>query len=124
MKKVWILEKFQTRAEMDEELKGYEEMLESAKKENDNEEVLMMEKVVAKLKTRMEENPDGYWSGWEGKTIYKQFCEVAKDAIRRAKKDDKFRVVEGEIADNAKYWPGYKFVKENEGVLRYLMATK
>ena len=82
------------------------------------------EKFSALVTKKIKENPNGYWSGTEGKTIYKQFCERAKDAIRRHDKDTKFRVIEGEIKDDAQYWTGYKFVKENEGVLRYLMATK
>ena len=70
----------------------------------------------------MDENPNGHWYGFEGKTNYKQFCDVAKAAIRR-NYGATFRVVEGEIEDDAKYWSGYKIVKVNSGVLRYLMAT-
>ena len=67
--------------------------------------------------------PDGRWYGFEGKVIYRQFCDVAKAAIRR-NPEGKFRVVEAEIEDDAKTWNGYKMTKVNDGVLRYLMATK
>ena len=70
------------------------------------------------------ENPKGMWLGWEGKISYRQFCEVAKSSLRRAPSSYKFRVIEAEIENNAKYWGGYKCVKENDAVLRYLMSTK
>ena len=122
MKKVWILEKFETIEEMVAHLNEYEDMLENAKKDN-NSYANEFESFVEKYKKQIEENPNGRWIGFDGKTIYRQFCDVAKATIRR-NPDAKFRVVEAEIEDDAKYWIGYNFVKENEGVLRYLMATK
>lgn len=59
------------------------------------------------------------WQGFEGKTIYKQFCSVAIDTMRRCP-NDIFRVVEGEIEDEANYWIGYTNIKVNDGVLKYL----
>lgn len=52
------------------------------------------------------------------------------EVIRYEDKSENIKTVEYtgcvgfEVVADAKYWPGYKFVKENEGVLRYLMATK
>ena len=124
MKKVWVLEKFESNEVMVETLGELERMFEENKGNLDEKDAKSVAQTIDSYKKMIDENPDGEWIGWEGKSIYSQFCEVAKDALRRADKSWKFRVVEGEIEDNAQYWCGYKFVKENEGVLRYLMATK
>lgn len=121
MKKVWILEKFEDVATMQEHLADYKEM---AKRDNlAPEHVACLSDLIAKQEARIAQYPDGHWYGFEGKIIYRQFCDCAKAAIRR-NPDGKFRVVEAEIEDDAKYWPGYKNAKVNEGVFRYLMATK
>ena len=124
MKKVWILEKFESNEAMVKSLSELEQLFEESKDNFDEKGIESMNKTIASHKKMIEENPEGMWIGWEGKSIYSQFCEVAKDALRRADKSWKFRVVEGEIEDNAQYWCGYKFVKVNEGVLKYLLATK
>ena len=124
MKKVWILEKFESNEMMVKTLGELEQMFEESKDKVDEKGIESMNKTIASHKKMIEENPEGMWIGWEGKSIYRQFCDVAKLELRRANKSWKFRVVEGEIEDDAQYWCGYKFVKENEGVLRYLMATK
>lgn len=124
MKKVWILEKFESNEAMVKTLSNFEQMFEECKDKLDEKGIESMIQTIASQKKMIEENPEGMWIGWEGKIIYRQFCETAKAALRRADKSWKFRVVEGEIEDNAQYWCGYKFVKENAGVLRYLMATK
>lgn len=124
MKKVWILEKFESSEAMVKTLSNFEQMFEEGKDKLDEKGIESAIQTIAFQKKMIEENPEGMWIGWEGKIIYRQFCDVAKAALRRADKSWKFRVVEGEIEDNAQYWCGYKFVKENEGVLRYLMATK
>ena len=124
MKKVWILEKFESNEAMVKSLSELEQMFEESKDNFDEKGIESMTKTIESYKKRIDENPGGEWIGWEGKSIYSQFCEVAKDALRRADKSWKFRVVEGEIEDNAQYWCGYKFVKVNEGVLKYLIATK
>lgn len=124
MKKVWILEKFESNEMMVKTLSELEQMFEESKGNFDEKGIESMNQIIASYKKRIEENPEGMWIGLVGSSIYRQFCDVAKAALRRADKSWKFRVVEGEIEDNARYWCGYKFVKENEGVLRYLMATK
>lgn len=122
MKKVWVLEKYQTKEDMNKTFEQFREMYESLKEDGTEEQIETAKKLVEKQRDTMKNNPNGYWYGIEGKSIYRQFCEVAKDAIRRADKGTQFRVVEGEITDDAKYWTGYKFVRENEGVLKYLMV--
>ena len=124
MKKVWILEKYITVEDMNKMAEQNAELYESVKADGTEEQIAMVEDMIEKWNDKMKQNPEGYWSGREGKSVYRQFCEVAKDAIRRADKGTRFRVVEGEVKDDARFWTGYKFVKENEGVLRYLMATK
>lgn len=125
MKKVWILEKFASHEEMVKHYEEYKEMLENARTNNEitAEQIAAVEDLIAKQEKLIEEYPEGRWYGFEGKSIYRQFCDVAKAAIRR-NPDGKFRVVEGEIEDDAKYWLGYKMIKVNDGVYRYLMATK
>jgi hypothetical protein len=105
-------------------LSELEQMFEENKSNFDAKGIESMNQAITSYKKRIEENPEGMWIGWEGKSIYRQFCDVAKAALHRADKSWRFRVVEGEIEDDAQYWCDYKFVKENEGVLRYLMATK
>lgn len=124
MKKVWILERFESNEMMVKTLGELEQMFEENKGNFDEKGIESMNQTITSYKKRIEENPEGMWIGWEGKSIYRQFCDVAKAALHRADKSWKFRVVEGEIEDDAQYWCGYKFVKENKGVLRYLMATK
>ena len=124
MKKVWILEKFESNEAMVKTLSELEQMFKENKGNFDKKDIELMNRTIASYKKKIEENPEGIWIGWEGKSNYRQFCDVAKAALRRADKSWKFRVVEGEIEDNAQHWCDYKFVKENEGVLRYLMATK
>lgn len=125
MKKVWILEKFATADEEAKHYNDFKELLETAKKNNNmtEEQISQLNESLANFKKIVDENPDGRWYGFEGKVIYRQFCDVAKAAIRR-NPDGKFRVVEAEIDDDAQYWTGYNFVKVNDGVYRYLMATK
>ena len=125
MKKVWILEKF---ANNEEQAKYYELLKETlefvkANKTANDIDIASLEMTIANYEDFMKDNPNGHWYGFEGKVIYRQFCDVAKAAIRR-NPEGKFRVVEGEIEDNAKYWGGYKMTKVNDGVIRYLMATK
>ncbi len=128
MKKVWILEKFETHEEMKQMTERLASMVEYAKSIDDGSEhaaktIEATQDVFDNHMQMMLNNPDGRWYGFEGKVKYNEFCYTAKAALLRNPKG-KFRVVEAEIEDDAKYWLGYKFVKENEGVLRYLMATK
>lgn len=125
MKKVWILEKFASAEEQAKHYAEFVEMVENAKNNSEftDEQIAQLEQGVANYKKVVDENPNGRWYGFEGKVIYRQFCDVAKAALRR-NPDGKFRVVEGEIADDAKYWNGYNVVKVNDGVYHYLMATK
>ena len=124
MKKVWILEKFASHEEMVKHCEENKAMIEMAKNNGMSaEEIASLEEFAAHYEKVMNENPEGRWYGFEGKIIYRQFCDVAKEAIRR-NPEGKFRVVEGEIPEDSKYWINYKLVKVNEGVLRYLMATK
>lgn len=124
MKKVWILERFESNEMLVKQLNELKQTISEHEAEFTDEMKATAKETIATLQRLVDENPNGYWSGWEGKAIYHQFCDVAKDALRRADKSWKFRVIEGEVEDDAKYWAGYKVVKENKGVLRYLMATK
>lgn len=125
MKKVWILEKFASHEEMVKNSEEMKMMVEMAKKNGTMkpEEITAFEIALANREKKVNENPNGRWYGFEGKIIYRQFCDVAKAAIRR-NPDGKFRVIEAEIGDDDKYWTNYKMTKVNDGVLRYLMATK
>ena len=124
MKKVWILEKFESNEMMVKTLGNLEQAFEKCLDKLDEKGIDSMVQTIASYKKLIAENPKGMWLGWEGKASYRQFCEVAKSALRRVPSSYKFRVIEAEIDDNAEYWGDYKFVKENDAVLRYLMATK
>ena len=122
MKKVWILERYISPEETKESLNGLYEMRNAAKGNDDL--VKTCDMAIEIYKKRMEENPDGYWLGYQGKTVYRQFCECAKETMRNPKlKGSSYRVIEAEIPDAADTWSNYQIVKVNEGVLRYLYAT-
>lgn len=119
MKKVWILEKFASRKEMEKSMADIKNFLENA----NGKEQEIGKQVMEAYEKSFKENPDGRWFGFEGKTNYNQFISVALGSIRR-NPDGKFRVIEAEIPDDVTTWIGYKFVKENDGVLQFLMAQK
>lgn len=123
--KVWILEAFYTREQMEADLIKFKEMRDETKKDETLKHLWdTADMIVENHEKRMAEKPNGYWYGSEGKIKYKEFCEVARAAIERNKgKGLKFRVVKADIADDAETWVGYKNPVENEGVLKYLLAT-
>jgi len=117
MKKVWILEKWINRNDCEDTLNRFKEMFAT---ELANDETCS--KTITRLSNYLAD-PEfkGYWFGYEGKSKYSDFCDVAVDFIRRHKADNyKLRVVSAYIEDDAKYWAGYKNPTENEGVLKYL----
>lgn len=123
--KCWILEGWINPERMQETLKQNEEMLAWAQGNNDKKGIEVARQMIEAYKARMEQNPDGYWCGYEGKSDYRTFCRMAQDTIRYMgrKHGMKFRAVKADIADDAKEWLGYKNPVENEGVTRYLYAT-
>ena len=120
--KVWVLEKFASPAEMIKTLISMIEIVESSRSSCSAEDSQKLDEDLDLFENKIEENPSGFWSGFEGKISYKQFCNVAKDAIER-NPDAKFRVVEGEIDDKATTWTNYRVVSVNSKVLKYLYAT-
>lgn len=120
--KVWVLEKFASPAEMIKTLIDMIEMVESSRSSCSAEDSQKLDEGLDQFENKIEENPSGFWSGVEGKTSYKQFCNVAKDTIER-NRNAKFRVVEAEIDDKATTWTGYRLVSVNDKVLKYLRAT-
>lgn len=102
----------------------------------------------------LENNTEGMWTGCQGSTNYYTFCSRAKNYIREKDAEaiatlkselgktqysdeikkmfrnaheavrSQYRVIEGEIEDSAKTWIGYKTIKENPGVYKYLWATR
>ena len=120
--KVWVLEKFASHTEMIKTLIDMIEIVESSRNICSAEDSQNFDKGLDRFEDKIEKNPSGFWSGFEGKTNYKQFCNVAKDAIER-NPNAKFRVVEGEIDDKATTWINYRLVSVNDKVLKYLYAT-
>lgn len=120
--KVWVLEKFASPTEMIKTLIDMIELVESSRSHCSAEDSQNLDESLDQFENKIEENPSGFWSGFEGKTSYKQFCNVAKAAIKR-NPNAKFRVVEGEIDDKATTWTGYRLVSVNDKVLKYLRAT-
>lgn len=121
MKKVWILEGFISKESMIESLNQILEMKESADTEDG---IKACNEVETVYRNQIARYPEGHWLGYQGKVIYSQFCECAKETLRNMRNQNmRWRVVEATIEDHAKYWTGYKVVKENSGVLKYLLAT-
>jgi succinate dehydrogenase flavin-adding protein (antitoxin of CptAB toxin-antitoxin module) len=118
MSTVWILEKWQTPEDSERIMNDF---VKDFNNETDEEEKKHFEKIIAKHQKRMEENPNGYWYGWVGRSIYKQFCEDAIQSIRWNKKAQ-YRVLKAEVDDSDTTWLNYKNGVENKGVYKYLRA--
>lgn len=123
MKRVWILEKFVGRDEMIKTHDFMKTMLDSMKDNGaiDDESIKTFEQSVVNFEKMMSDNPGGYWKGVEGKESNIEFHVVAKAALRK-NPTDKFRVIEAAISDDAKFWVGYKPIRENEVFLQYVRA--
>lgn len=81
MKKVWILEKFASSEEMAKSFNEMKAMFEDAKNNNKDmteEQIHSLEQSLASYEKVMNENPNGRWYGFEGKTIYRQFVILQK----------------------------------------------
>lgn len=122
--KVWILERWISREEMERSQKDMEHVLADCEA-NRPEAVDIARELLASHKKDLENNPGGRWLGYQGKSNYKQFCECAKETMRHmcGMGEQTFRVVKAEIPDDAKYWTGYKNPVENDRVMAYLWAT-
>lgn len=117
MKKVWILEKFETAEDARKVIEEYKQL--AARPGMTEDQIGLLNTVIANQESRLEQNPEGYWYGFEGKIFYNQFVSCAKAAIHR-NPEGKFRVVEAEIDDDAWTWMGYKAVKVNDGAMAYI----
>ena len=125
MKKVWILERFISKEEMEKSMNELYEIREFWDERDDAEAeaaIKTCDEMIVAYEKRMNANPDGYWLGYQGKIIYRQFCSCAHETMRYFK-EGLFRVVKAEIEDSASQWIGYKNPVVNDGVLRYLYAT-
>lgn len=120
MKTVWVLERFTSIEELNNYLNEYTELAKNADPSMNKESIDAVIDVFRKL---VRDYPNGRWQGFEGKTSYREFCYRAKEAIRNHP-TYKFRVVKAKIPDDARYWNGYTDYEVNDGVYRYLMATK
>lgn len=129
VKKIWVLERWTNKDKM---AKTYAEMLDITAYSKETgaagDVVESLKDSAIKYKEMMEQNPEGYWLGYVGRSNYKRFCSDAKNDLRyfikeKGENAKNFRVVEATIEDDAKYWIGYTVTKVNDGVLRYLLAT-
>lgn len=121
MKKVWILEGFISREKME---KNIDDLYDLKRKATSKEQIDACFEMIDIQERKLFENPKGYWLPYQGKTNYKHFCDEAHSTMRNLRKDGmKWRVIEGSIQDDAKTWCGYKVVRENNGVMKYLWAT-
>lgn len=119
MKKVWILQRWETVDEMKEAYNDIKDIIAGC---DDLELVSQWERVATNCLEIIKNSPNGKWQDVIGRSIYRQFCDVAHEEMSR-RKNEKWRVVEGVIEVDATTWVGYKFTKENDGILRYLYAT-
>lgn len=124
MKKVWILEALYTAEEMKRDLDTYLDMIQHDEIKNCKEHLETANILISTAKRHLEEYPNGKWVGYQGKTNYRQFCECACETLSNKNfiSSKEFRVVEALIDDDATYWTNYKVVKENPGVLKYLLS--
>lgn len=121
MKKVWILQRWETMEEMTETYNDIKDMAANCSDEKLEPE---WKRLLECHQKTIEDNPNGRWRDIIGRSVYSQFIYVAREQmLLPSNKDKQWRVVEGKIEVDAKYWVGYKFTKENDGILRYLYAT-
>ena len=120
MKNVWVLERFVSKEESEARMAELQAMLANATKDEDRETLEQMISAYGK-------HIEGHWTGYVGRTNYKQWCREAKDFILRHKGTEfgkaPLRVVKAQIEDDSNTWFGYTNAVVNEGVLRYLYAT-
>lgn len=123
--KVWVLEKWIDREATLKTLADTEELyIECTTAETVNEELVsQIKKLLDGLRQQEQEQPNGHWCYWEGKAVYAQFIDRAREAIKRSKHGAKYRVVEATTDSRAKYITKYTVVTENEKVLKFLYAT-
>lgn len=125
MKKVWVIENWIPVEKMQNNLNKALEDLERVKADiNSSAEMVEAAEMLVTISQKiLDDNPEGYWCGQIARTNYKDFCYEAKQSMY-AHKDWKWRVVKADIAPEAEYWWHYTNPEVNEGVLRYLYATK
>lgn len=89
MRKVWILEKFVSAEEMAKSYEDMRVMIEMAKEGDkfSKEEIESLDGGLANYKKVIDENPNGRWCGFEGKIVYRQFCDVAKQLFAEIRKE-------------------------------------
>lgn len=123
MKKIWVLEKFITTDMMKATMNKLMQDKDNAISENDR---LASMKILDVYTDFVEKNPDGCWLAHRGKCNYTDFCQVAREDMRKMlnqKKKVQWRVIEGQIEDDSTTWSNYEVVKVNERVFKYLWAT-
>ena len=120
MKTVWVLERFVSEQETADKLAELQDMLANTTEDKDKE---TLELIITSYKKCQ----GGHWTGYVGRSNYKDWCWDAKDFIRRHKGTEfgkaPLRVVKAQVPDDSKTWMGYTNAVVNEGVLRYLYAT-
>lgn len=121
--KIWVLEGFITRERLEEAIEEAKAMRNAIAE--DSEHIEAADMLLSIAKRNLDEHPDGYWLGYQGKLNYKVFCWEAKQTMRNLKdRHMKWRVLKAELPDDAKTWvKRYTNGVENDGVLRYLYAT-
>lgn len=117
MRKVYILEKFETVDEMMKSIDELKAAMAALPEDKRVEAMAAYENIVGALEANLRNNPNGRWYGFEGKVMLKQFVPAAAAAVER-NPDGKFRVVVAEIADNVKYWNGYQNAVVDDDLFR------
>lgn len=117
MKPVWILEEFRTAENLREDIEHLKKL-----QSEFSLDAKTYNQTLEAIQARIEAHPEGVWQGVEGKCKYNAFCHEAKLYIRMRPKSS-YRVLKAELNDAATSWVGYVNGVENDGVMRYLMAT-
>lgn len=107
--KVFILEEFLSKEELEKRLEDSKAILDACATLTDLncDIVLTLNENVTYNRKMVTENPNGVWRGFAGKYDGQAFLEIALEHIKRSKTGT-YRVVVGEIENNAWTWLGYK----------------
>lgn len=122
MRKVYILEKFETVDEMVKSIEELKAAMAALPEDKRMDAMAAYEDIVGTLEANLRSNPNGRWYGFEGKVLLKQFVPTAAAAMER-NPDGKFRVVVAEIADDVKYWNGYQNAVVDQDIMRRVEAA-
>lgn len=125
MKQVWILERFKTVDEMQQNINEYGKVLEQAIESKNEVVEKSMRELVDFYVNKLSKNPTGHWVGMVGKAEWSHFLKEVEETKKIF--GGTFRVVEAWIPETNRQWVGYKTygkVTVNETVTKKLFGME